>query len=343
MKKHINIPIFIPHEGCPNDCVFCNQRKITGTSLKADRDICAEIDAAIDTCGDRNVQIAFFGGSFTGIERSVMIRLLSDAYGYIKAGKVQSIRLSTRPDYIDDEILHILSQYGVTNIELGVQSANDTVLKNCRRGHTFSQTVTACEKIVKAGFVLGGQMMIGLPGADINDEIYTAKEIVRLGAREARIYPTVVFHATELCEMAKSGVYTPISNDEAAQRAAACYRVFAQNGVSVLRVGLQSTDNLYDKNEVYGGANHPAMGEMCEGLLYLSLIKEKVLENISLFDKSKTLVIHVPYGEVSKAAGHKKQNKAYLSEFFLKEGIKIEKIKIIETEKEKFSVDISAE
>lgn len=348
MKKHINIPIFIPHEGCPNDCVFCNQRKITGTTLSADRDIRPEIESALSTTGDDvSAQIAFFGGSFTGIEKSVMVRLLSDAYEYIKAKKVESIRLSTRPDYIDDEILDILSRYGVKNIELGIQSASDTVLKESKRGHTFSQTAAACEKIVKKGFILGGQMMIGLPGSSVEDEINTAKQIVKLGAREARIYPTVVFYDTELCEMARSGKYVPLSDDVAAERAAACYRVFLENGVSVLRVGLQATDNLYDEKAVFGGANHPAMGEMCEGLLYFSLIKEKIREtlnkNKNIFDGRKTLIIHAPYGEVSKVSGHKKGNKKKLEEYFSQHNIAIEKIKIKETKKEKFCIDISAE
>lgn len=343
MKKHVNIPVFIPHEGCPNDCVFCNQRKITGTSLAADRDIRPEIDAALSTIGESQAQIAFFGGSFTGIDRDLMERLLHDAYQYIKAGKVESIRLSTRPDYIDDEILAILSRYGVKNIELGIQSANDTVLQKSRRGHTFSQTVTACEKITKAGFVLGGQMMIGLPGATAEDEILAAKEIVKLGAREARIYPAVVFYDTELCEMAKRGEYIPLSNELAAKRCAECYRVFAENGVAVLRVGLQSSDNLFDENEVFGGANHPAMGEMCEGLLYLSLIKEQIEKNPTCLDGKKTLVIRVARGQVSKAAGHKKENKNALMRYFSENGMSIQKIKIIETDIEKFSVIVSAE
>lgn len=343
MKKHVNIPVFIPHEGCPNDCVFCNQRKITGTSLPADRDIRPEIDAALSTVGDCAAQIAFFGGSFTGIDRAVMERLLRDAYEYIKNGKVQSVRLSTRPDYIDDGILGILSRYGVKNIELGIQSANDRVLKACRRGHTFSQTVSACKKITDAGFVLGGQMMIGLPGSTVDDEIFTAKEIVRLGAREARIYPAVVFRNTELCRMAECGEYIPLTNEIAAQRAAECYRIFAANGVEVLRVGLQSSDNLFDENEVFGGANHPAMGEMCESVVYLSLIKEEIDKNKNRFDGKKTLIVRVARGCASKAAGHKKENRNALMQYFRDNGMGIQKIKIIETDTGKFSVTLSAE
>ena len=340
MKKHANIPVFIPHEGCPNDCVFCNQRKITGTSLPADRDICPEIESALETIDPAlyETEIAFFGGSFTGIDRTVMERLLGSAYKYISDGRVASIRLSTRPDYIDREILSVLKNYGVKHIELGIQSASDRVLSACRRGHTFEQTKKACRLITEHGFVLGGQMMVGLPGATTEDETETARAICALGAKEARIYPTVVFRETELCEMAKNGIYTPLDNTDAADRCAACYEIFLENGVKVLRVGLQSGENLSSENEVFAGANHAAAGELCEGRIYLSRIKSALAQTNPDLRKGKTLEIICPKGETSKVSGHKKENKTALTEFLSGMGIDINRIMITESNLEKFSV-----
>ncbi|MBR5528680.1 MAG: radical SAM protein [Clostridia bacterium] len=341
-KKHANIPIFIPHEGCPNDCVFCNQRKITGTTLPADRDIRPEIEEALCTIDPDiyDTEIAFFGGSFTGICRSTMERLLADAYEYVKCGKVRTIRLSTRPDYIDGEILDILSRYGVRHIELGIQSASDKVLSACRRGHTFEQTERACRLINERGFILGGQMMTGLPSSTPGDEIYTAREICRLGAKETRIYPTVVFRETELCNMAQNGEYLPLTIGDAVSRTAECLKIFIRNGVKVLRVGLQSGENLSDPNEVFAGANHPALGELCESAVYLDLIKEKITQLGSVPQDAKTLTVFAPCGETSKISGQKKHNKNEISRILSEMGCRNINIKIKETQLEKYNVDI---
>jgi len=313
MARHINIPIFIPHEGCPNDCVFCNQKTITGVDRKADRDIKTEIDIALSTYeGNANdAEIAFFGGSFTGIDRNVMIRLLDDAYTYVKNGRVKSIRLSTRPDYIDEEILEILKSRGVTHIELGIQSAKDEVLAASKRGHTFSDTEKACKLINDYGFVLGGQMMIGLPSSSKQDEIYTAKKIIELGCKETRIYPCVVFCKTELCEMAKRGVYTPLSIARAVKRSAAVYGVFKSSGVKILRIGLQSSENLSDEKEVFAGANHPALGELVIGEYnYLKLVDmlRKYSKNPDEI-AGKTLIVACSAENISKVSGQHKTNK----------------------------------
>ena len=194
MKKHINVPVFIPHLGCPNDCVFCNQRTISG---HGDYDFAAvkgELDRAFATADARiPTQIAYFGGSFTGIGRPEMTRLLTLANEYIDADKCESIRISTRPDYIDEEILKLLKQYRVRTIELGIQSMDDGVLAASLRGHMAADTRRACRLIRQYGFELVGQMMLGLPGADETSETETARAICDMGAVGARIYPTVVF------------------------------------------------------------------------------------------------------------------------------------------------------
>lgn len=335
-KRHINIPIFIPHEGCPNACVFCNQHTITCTENGgASRDIRPEIESCLATVDTENCEceIAFFGGSFTGIDRGDMIRLLETAYEYVKLGKVQSIRLSTRPDFIDEEILELLGKYGVKHIELGIQSLDDRVLEASKRGHTAEISRKACRMITEHGFSLTGQMMIGLPGAATQSEVETAKEIVSLGADSARIYPTVVFFDTELCEMAKRGEYTPLTNEQAAERAAKVYKVFADSKVKLLRIGLQSGEGISDDN-VYGGANHSAIGEMVLGAYYYDLICKKcryLTKNGEITEGDVIILeVYCAVGETSKVAGQKKINKKKITDYFAAFGVKVDKVKIIE-------------
>lgn len=319
MKKHINIPIFIPHLGCPNQCVFCNQRTITGVSEFELGRVKKEIDTALETVGaDTDAEIAFFGGSFTGIGEERMISLLELAYGYVKEGRVSSVRCSTRPDYINDRILDILSAYGVKCIELGLQSTDDSVLDITRRGHNSADERRACELIVSRGFSLVGQMMIGLPGADTESEIKTAEFIVGVGAEAARIYPTVVFYGTELQRMAKTGDYRPLTVDEAVIRSAAALRVFIDNGVRVIRIGLCASENLTAEDSYYAGPNHVAIGELVEGELYYSLIKEKINNSDIVGIKHGRIIVEVPKGALSKAIGQNKRNKIRLAENFPK-------------------------
>ena len=335
-KRHVNIPIFIPHEGCPNNCVFCNQHTITQTENGgSSRDVKPEIEACLATLdGECECEIAFFGGSFTGIDRGDMVRLLETAYEYIKDGRVKSIRLSTRPDFIDEEILDILEKYGVRHIELGIQSMSDTVLAMSKRGHTAERTRNACRLITSRGFSLTGQMMIGLPGSTLESEIATAKEICSLGADSARIYPTVVFYGTELCEMSKRGVYKPLSNEEATERCAAVYKVFADNGVTLLRIGLQSGEGLSDGN-VYGGASHSAIGEMAVARFYFDKMLEicrKKTESGELKEGDRAvLTVFCAEGETSKVSGQKRVNKAKITEYFRDLGIEICEIKVKES------------
>ena len=336
MKKHVNIPIFIPHEGCPNQCVFCNQRTITGTGMSVGRDITPEIETVLSGIANPSqydIEIAFFGGSFTGIDRSAMIRLLETASKYVYSGKVSSIRLSTRPDYIDTEILDILEFYRATKVELGIQSMSDKVLSLSKRGHTAKDSYKACELIKKYGFELTGQMMLGLPGSDIEDEIYTAQEIANMHCDCARIYPTVVFYDTELCEMAKNGVYSPITVNEAVSRGAAVYDVFVGAGIKLLRIGLQSTEALVSGDGVYGGANHSALGELIEGEYYFRKIMRESDDFLKLAPvNASAITIYCAPGEQSKVAGQNKANKIKLMSYFAANGISIRNIKIIADE-----------
>ena len=315
MSRHVNIPIFIPHLGCLNQCVFCNQRVISGKRDFNPEELSAIIDNALSSVEQTaEVEIAFFGGSFTGIDYNLMTRLLEIASGYIERGRVSSIRCSTRPDYITPKILDTLWHYGVRTIELGLQSSSDSVLSASKRGHTRADEITACRAIKEYGFSLVGQMMIGLPGATPESEIETAEFIVSMNADAARIYPTVVFVGTELADMTKSGIYTPLTNTEAAERSAKVFSVFRTGGVKVIRIGLHSSENLSSDETYVGGPNHSAMGELVIGeYFYL-----KMTENLdkSADYRSSVLNIYVPRGCISKAVGQNKRNKTRLIQEF---------------------------
>ena len=308
MKKHVNIPIFIPHLGCPNQCVFCNQRTISGVERFDISQVRIEIESALATVDtNQEAEIAFFGGSFTGIDRELMISLLKLANEYILSGSVKSIRCSTRPDYIDDEVLDILKEYNVDTVELGLQSTSDKVLLLSKRGHLRSDEEKACRLIVSRGFKLVGQMMIGLPGSTLEDEIQTADFIIESGAVGARIYPTVVFRDTELCDMSERGEYSPIGLKDAIERSAVILEMFYSSGVDVIRIGLCASENLSDEEKYYAGPNHPALGEMIEGALFYNRITRSL-------DKRRSYIgdeirIYVAPGCLSKAIGQKKSNK----------------------------------
>lgn len=319
MKKHSNIPVFIPHLGCPNQCVFCNQRSITGQETFDPESVVQIIDEALSTIPeDTETEIAFFGGSFTGVDYDLMCRLLEIAYSYVKSGRVSSIRCSTRPDYINEKILDTLKLYGVKVIELGLQSVDTFVLEISKRGHSFEAEKNAVRLIKERGFSLVGQMMIGLPGSDLEKEKATARFICESGADGARVYPTVVFRDTELCLMAEKGEYTPLSTEEAVLRTAEVLKIFESYGVKVIRVGLCASENLSSPSSYYAGPNHSALGELCENRVFYSLIYEK-LTKLSP-KRGGTITVKVPKGAVSKAVGQKKNNKLRLiSAFSLKD------------------------
>ena len=329
--RHVNIPVFIPHLGCPNNCVFCDQRKISGCVSFDESGVEKEIETALSTLSpDDEVEIAFFGGSFTGIDRDLMLRLLAISDKFLNDGRVQSVRCSTRPDYIDEEILGMLSEHSVKTIELGIQSTSDRVLLASRRGHTSDTTLEACRLIKARGFKLIGQMMVGLPESTVADEIETAKTICALGADGARVYPTVVFVETELAQMSADGRYEPLSIDDAVERTASVLDVFDRAGVPVIRVGLQSGENLSSPESAVGGANHPALGELAMGELFYRRICERadeLMQNLS--SGGKTMTVFVPRGATSRAVGQKKRNILRLNEKYCKNSA-INRIKILE-------------
>ena len=325
--KHRNIPIFIPHLGCPNACVFCNQRSISGKQGFDRGSVIDEIEAALDTIpADCEVEIAYFGGSFTGIDRELMIYLLDVAKKYVDRAddgraRVMGIRMSTRPDYITPEIMRILSNYPVKTIELGLQSMDDEVLTLSGRGHNAATAENSCKMIKNAGYSLVGQMMIGLPGSSLEKELMTAKKICEVGAFGARIYPTVTFFNTELANMADRGEYEMLGIEDAVYRSKEVLKVFEAHGVECIRIGLCASDNLGDLEKVKGGANHPALGELVRGELCYDELRS-IFQGLSKKESlaGKSFYVSVGKGDLSSAIGQRGKNRERLKcEFSLKE------------------------
>lgn len=317
MSRHLNIPIFIPHLGCPHTCVFCNQRSISGAQSFDPASVDAQIMTALATTGeDDTAEIAYFGGSFTGIDRELMIYLLDVAERYVQepqTGKasVKGIRVSTRPDYISEGIIEILARYSVRTVELGVQSMDDGVLVASGRGHSAESAEQACRLLLDAGYDVVGQMMIGLPGSTVQSEMQTAKQLCELGVRGARIYPTVVFADTELCAMMQSGAYVPLTQAEAIGRSAKVLEVFQTHSVPVIRIGLCASDNLSDPACAVAGANHPAMGELVRSELYYKKLRDMLHKAVK-----PVQTIYIPAKELSMAIGQHRQNLLRLREEF---------------------------
>ena len=324
MKKHKNIPIFIPHLGCPNNCVFCNQRTISGTREFDPISVRPQIDRALSTVDgdDTEVQLAFFGGSFTGIDRKDMLYLLGLGKEYIDRGLISSIRLSTRPDYIDRGILDILKAHGVRSVELGIQSMSDRVLGACGRGHTAEQSRAACRLIKEYGFELVGQMMTSLPFSSPEDDRNTAREICAAGADGARIYPTMTFAGTEMERMMREGIYTPPSLDESVAVTADVFGIFAEAGVAVIRIGLAESEGLHADDGIVGGAYHPSMGELVIGEYYRRQL-DRMLAPVRASLPDRTLVICCAPGETSKVSGQGSRNKKYINNEYSVKMVKV--------------------
>lgn len=302
--KHSNISIFVPHIGCPNKCSYCNQRHITGT-FKAPtvRDVAIGVKNAQTNPNydPKTTEIAFFGGSFTAINHNYMIRLLRVAYRFVKNGTVSGIRISTRPDAIDKEILTLLKQYGVTAIELGAQSLNDRVLKMNNRGHSASDVIKASKLIREFGFELGLQIMTGLYADNDNSTIKTAERIIEIHPDTVRIYPTIVLKDTDLAALYADGIYKPQTLDGAVKLAAKLFKMFTDNGIKVIRLGLHSIE----QDAYISGPWHPAFSELCQSQIMLNYVLSKLLER-------GKYTLYVGKSDVSKMVGQKKCNLLHL-------------------------------
>ncbi len=316
MSKHVNIPIFIPHLGCPHHCVFCDQKKITGqqgeVTLSQAEEIIEKHLATIRLPREQ-IEIAYFGGSFTAIPTEKQEAYLLLANRYLDEGRVGGIRISTRPDAIDHDTLKRLQAYRVKTIELGAQSMDDSVLALSGRGHTAEQTRVSSRLIKEYGFDLGIQLMTGLCGDSPKQSLASAREIVPLGPACVRIYPTLVIKGTVLEKLYHTGSYRPDSLSTTIRLVGEMLNVFYKANIPVIRIGLASSESMTEQNDIIAGPNHPALRELCEGTAFLRVIN-RFLEGKPA--QGKYLIIHAPATYFSRLSGHKKCNSTYLLQKF---------------------------
>ena len=318
MKKQYIIPIFVPHLGCPNDCVFCNQKSISGQTKQVTKD---DVKTIIEDLKyikeDSIVEVAFFGGSFTGIEEEKQIELLSTAYEFVKSKRIDSIRISTRPDYINKEVLKRLKKYKVKTIELGVQSANDYILKKAGRGHTFEDVKKASKLIRLYGFKLGHQMMVGLPESTKLDEINTAKQLIKLKPKMVRIYPVLVIKGTDLEKQYNEGKYKPLTVVQAVEISKELVKMFSKKKIDVIRIGLQPTDTISEPNsknsEVVAGPFHSAFRQLVESGMWYDVIVDKIKK---LNTKVREVEVIVNPQDVNNVVGQRRENISNLKDIY---------------------------
>lgn len=309
--KHYNIPIFISHFGCPNSCVFCNQKKINGRETDVTiEDLKNTIEMYLETLPKNSKkEVAFFGGTFTGISMKLQEEYLKTVYEYIKKGDINGIRLSTRPDYINDEIVAQLKKYGVTAIELGLQSLDKKVLLATERFYPVEIVEEACKIIKKYEIDLGIQLMIGLPKSTFESDYLTAVKILDMKPEMARIYPTLVIKNTKMAQMFFTGEYHALTLDEAVERTRKIYSLLESEGINIIRVGLQPSEDLRENGVVIAGPFHPAFREVVETEIYYDFFR-KILEN------EKKLDIFANEKSISKLVGIKKVNRIRLKKYF---------------------------
>ena len=313
MSRHSNISIFIPHIGCPHKCSFCDQRIISGSkNIPHGDDVRRICEQAMQEIADKSsTQIAFFGGSFTAVPRDYMIELLTAAREYVGEGKFSGIRISTRPDFIDGEILSILKSYGVTSIELGAQSLSDNVLTANERGHSAEDIYSASQLIRDGGFELGLQIIPGLYKSTIEDEQQTIEGVLKIKPDTIRIYPIVVIEGTKLADYYKKGEYELMPFEDMVSLCADMMMQFEQSDIRVIKCGLHASDGV--EGERVAGFYHPAFRELCQGEIY----KKEILRLTG--GKAGRYEVLVGKSHISKAVGHKRQN----IDFFKNMGIEV--------------------
>lgn len=325
MSKHYIIPIFVPHFGCPHDCVFCNQKKITGLDTRVTpKDVENIIEEHLKTLKSPGIiEVAFYGGTFTAIDIKVQKALLAVPFKYKRENKIDYIRLSTRPDAINDLILENLKNYLVDTIELGVQSLDEEVLEKSGRGHGVEDVYTAVHLIKKYNFNLGLQMMIGLPGDTVEKSIKTCEEFIKLSPFCVRIYPTLVIVDTFLETQYLNKKYLPLSLKKAVNLSALLLMMFEINDINVIRIGLQPTEKIQLGKDVLTGPFHPSFRQLVETEIYKRII-DYYFKNINIDNMYKNhLIIEANRKNVSSICGQKSKNILYF-----KNKYKFNKIKV---------------
>ena len=314
------IPVFVPHLGCRHNCVFCNQKRISGSEQAASVETVKEAiarAAALPRTGAKR-QLAFYGGSFTAIEESLQETLLAAAQQALQEGSIDAIRLSTRPDAIDERVLSRLKRYGVDTVELGAQSMDDEVLRLSRRGHTAADVVRASNLVREAGFSLVLQMMTGLPGDSPERDMETARRLIALRPDAVRLYPTVIVRDTELYDRYLAGEYAEHSVEDAVEVCAKLLPLFEDSGIEVIRLGLNPTEELTGGAAV-AGAYHPALGELVKSRVYRNRARA-LLDGIA---PHSHVVLGVEARAISQMTGQKRENLRNLCKEFSLDGLKV--------------------
>lgn len=302
IMKHYIIPIFIPHYGCHHQCVFCNQKRITGIDTPVTPlNVARIIDKHLSMINQpRHIEVAFYGGSFTALATDVQQTLLFPAYIALKEKRIHAIRLSTRPDCITQDILSLVSSMGVSTIELGAQSLDDHVLKAAARGHSSSDVTNAVSLIKTAGINCGLQFMVGLPKENWSRLINTTYQAIALRPDFTRIYPTLVIADTHLATLYKKGSYKALTLYQAIARSAFMKLTFERSGIPVIRTGLQASEDLACSDVVLAGPYHPSFGEMVDSHLFNTMVVD-CLDNCSELDQG--VIIHHHVKDTSKVRG----------------------------------------
>jgi histone acetyltransferase (RNA polymerase elongator complex component) len=317
-ERPLIIPIFLPHMGCPHQCLFCNQTSITGHSqqLPSKAFISRQIERFLAFNHKRRsfTEVSFYGGNFLGLSFDQIVALLSYVSEFVQEGRVNGIRFSTRPDTIDPERLELISSFPISTIELGIQSMNDQVLSKVCRGHTSTDTQMAMAYLKKTHYAVGLQMMIGLPGDSFENLIKSARQILALKPDFVRIYPTLVLEGSPLSKWYHLGKYNPLSLSNAIEQAKHLFLMFQKKGIAVIRMGLQASDELNRDDVVLAGPYHPAFGHLVYASIYLDTL-EQMLSKITL-KPNKDLQIYVNPKDISRVEGLKKQNLTLLKKEF---------------------------
>jgi histone acetyltransferase (RNA polymerase elongator complex component) len=303
------IPIFIKNRGCPHRCIFCNEKMIAGDQPDDITEISVREIAGRYLSGpskrDGETQIAFYGGNFTGLDQQEQARLLEMTRPFLESGQVQSLRISTRPDAIDANVLDLLSAYHVRTVEIGVQSMNDEVLRLSERGHTARDVIRAVRLLKERGMEAGIHLMAGLPGDSEERFAETVEAVAALQPATVRIHPAIVFKGTGLAHMIAAGRYRPLSLEEAVLYCKPAVRRFAAAGIPVVRLGLQTTKEMESPGNIVAGPFHPAFG----ALVYESIFYDMAA---SLLSRRRhpdgAFVFLVSPGDISHLRGHGQRN-----------------------------------
>lgn len=304
------IPIFIPHAGCPHQCVFCNQKKISGQKSASAQAVREQIAKYLQWVKPgRDNEAAFYGGSFTGLDVALQEQLFAPVDELLRDGVIGSVRCSTRPDYISAERLELLKKHNLTTVELGVQSLDDKVLALAERGHDAASVVQAVQLLRTYGFNVGLQLMCGMPGQTAASFLATVAQSIALKPDFVRLYPLLVIKDTPLDKSYRRGEFKSLTVEEAVELCAQAWEQFDAAGIKVIRSGLQPDDELCSPGNIVAGPFHPAFGELVKSRVLRRKVTPQILQ--LLHGGSAKIKIYVPQNDESKLRGQKNANIKY--------------------------------